>query len=113
MSEKYKGGPYCKPKALLEGMDMDMMLSWTEKHVKTLPSGHTIEHVVAEGQTFVLGQDLGTFGHVCHLDEGDQLIRVLEHLPELAHDAQILTPFLVYIQPQRLRLSDARKGPLN
>ena len=65
---------------------------------KQSPSGHAIEHVVAESQVLVLGQHLGTLGHVRHLNEGDQLIRVFKHLPELAHVAQTVTPFLCYMQ---------------
>ena len=67
-------------------------------HGECAPSGHKVEHVVAESQILVLGQYFGTLGHICHLNEWDQLIRVLEYFPELAHVARLLAPFLLYIQ---------------
>ena len=80
------------PRALTYGEDLMMKRALEES-----PSGHTIEHVVAESQAFILRQHLGTLSQVCHLNEGDQLIRVLEHLPQLAHVAQVLPPFLYYM----------------
>lgn len=61
-----------------------------------LPSGHAVEHVVAERKALILGQDFRTLGHDGHLNEWDQLIRVLQHFPELAHVGPRNAPFLLF-----------------
>jgi len=58
-----------------------------QAHKQLLPPGDSVEHVVAEGQAFVLWENFGALRGEVHLYKWKKLVWMLEDLPELPHFA--------------------------